>query len=46
MLFRAVVEGVPAQVFGVESLGVSGRHGDEQGGDVTAAGGEDRRDLV
>jgi len=35
-----MVEGVPAQVLGIGTVGVTGRHRDEQRGDVAVAGGE------
>src|SRR5262245_23017558 len=46
MLFRPMVHGVPAQVLGVRAVGMASSHGDEDGGDVTASGGEDTGDLV
>jgi len=46
MLFRAVIQGVPAQVFGVRTVGMAPRHRDEQGGDIAATRGENFGDLV
>ena len=46
VLLGPVVEGVPSQVVGVGTVGVSGRHGHERGGDAAVAGREDVGDLV
>ncbi len=46
MLLGPVVEGVPAQVFGVAAVRMAPRHGYEQRADVAATGGEHTLDVV
>ena len=46
MLLGPVVEGVPAQVFGVAPFGVAPRHGHEQGADLASTGSEHTVDFV
>ena len=46
VLLGSVVEGVPAQVFGVAPVGMAAGHRDEQRADLAAAGGEHAVDVV
>jgi hypothetical protein len=46
MLFWPVIQRVPTQVFRVGTVGMTPCHGDEQGGDVAAAGGEHIGEFV